>query len=159
MIHLKTGDIFETNCMYIVNPVNIVGVMGKGLAKEFKKKHPNYFLQYKRQCQNDKVMIGKIKKYYVGYEHDSKYGYIVNIPTKKHFKDPSKLAYVRKGLEDFAHKYKDLGITSIAFPLLGTGNGGLDKKKVLKLMLDTLKECIIDIEIYVDEDLIKEKKR
>ena len=153
MVILKTGNIFETKCLYIVNPINIVGVMGAGLAKEFKNKHLNYFLRYKRECSLDSVRIGHVKKYYIGHEHDGEYGFILNLPTKKHYKDPSKMSYIKKGLEDFMRNYRNLGVTSVAFSMLGTGNGGLDEKKVLKLMLDTLNDCIVPVEIYIQNEI------
>lgn len=77
--------------------------------------------------------------------------WVLNFPTKKHWKHPSRIEYIEQGLQKFVETYEERGIKSIAFPLLGCGNGGLDKDTVLKLMVQYLSECNIPVEIYMGD--------
>lgn len=138
------GNIFNSKAQTIVNTVNCVGVMGKGIALVFKLRYPKMFDLYKDHCKSKLIVIGKLWLY-KGEENAS---WVLNFPTKFHWKYPSKIEYLEKGLEKFCSTYKDQGITSIAFPLLGTHNGGLDKDTVMNLMYEYLDKCEIDIEIY-----------
>lgn len=137
------GDIFESNAKTIVNTVNCVGVMGKGIAKEFKDRYPDMFKEYVALCNDNKIEPGK-PYYYQDLFGNS----IINFPTKKHWRSPSKLSYIVSGLKWFVDNYEDLGITSIAFPPLGCGNGGLTWELVGPIMYHWLKDLSIDIEIY-----------
>ncbi len=138
------GNIFNSKAQTIVNTVNCVGVMGKGIALVFKLKYPKMFDLYKDHCKSKLIGIGKLWL----YKSEENAPWVLNFPTKFHWKYPSKIEYLEKGLEKFCSTYKDQGITSIAFPLLGTHNGGLDKETVLNLMEEFLGRCEIDIEIY-----------
>ncbi len=175
MIKLISGDIFETNAFFIVNPVNVIGIMGAGLAKKMKEKHPLMFSDYRRRCYynilalkdpkkakeakknypNSYLRIGKVLYYNVGVIKGRNYKYIISFPTKEHYKDNSEYRYIRKGLENYMSTYKAHAVTSVAFPLLGAGLGNLNEKKVLKIMLEYLKDSIVDVYIYVNEDLIR----
>lgn len=140
---IKIGDIFESKATTLVNTVNCVGVMGKGIALEFKKRYPSMFSEYVTLCNTGSVKPG-IPYYYQDLLGTS----IINFPTKDHWRSPSKLSYVISGLEWFRMNYESLGITSIAFPPLGCGNGGLPWSVVGPLMYSKLNDLPIDIEIY-----------
>jgi O-acetyl-ADP-ribose deacetylase (regulator of RNase III) len=138
------GNIFNTQLQTVVNTVNCVGVMGKGIALVFKLRYPEMFDIYGNHCKNGNISIGKLWL----YKGEKNAPFVLNFPTKFHWKYPSKIEYLVKGLEKFCDTYKDQGITSIAFPLLGAHNGGLDKEEVLSIMLQYLEKCDIPIEIY-----------
>ena len=143
MIHYVSGNIFDSPAQTLVNPVNTVGVMGKGLALEFKKRYPRMFEEYKKQCRDGWLYVGDLMFW------RAKNHFILNFPTKKHWKDPSSLIYIEAGLLSSANKYESYGISSIAFPKLGCGNGGLDWKVVKPVMERYLQELPIDAYIYI----------
>lgn len=138
------GNIFNTKAQVIVNTVNCVGVMGKGIALVFKLRYPKMFDIYQDYCKQKYIGIGKLWL----YKGENDAPWVLNFPTKFHWKYPSKMEYIEKGLSKFVETYKDKGITSIAFPLLGTHNGGLNKQQVLCIMNQYLGQCNIPIEIY-----------
>lgn len=138
------GNIFNAKTQTIVNTVNCVGVMGKGIALVFKLRYPKMFDIYKEHCNSKLIKPGVLWI----YKKDENSQRVLNFPTKNHWKYPSKVEYLDKGLEKFVSTYKEKGITSIAFPLLGTHNGGLDKDMVLELMTNHLNNCEIPVEIY-----------
>lgn len=144
MIKYIKGNIFNTKAQTIVNTVNCVGVMGKGIALVFKLRYPKMFDIYKDICHKHLMSIGKLW-IYKGCEDAP---WVLNFPTKFYWKYPSKIEYIEAGLRKFVETYKEKGITSIAFPLLGTNNGGLDKREVLSIMTSYLNNCDIPIEIY-----------
>lgn len=140
---VKIGNIFESSARTLVNTVNCVGVMGKGIALDFKKKYPDMFKDYLRQCEQHLVKPGE------PYYYTDLYGTsIINFPTKDHWRSPSKLSYIENGLQWFRDNYQQLGIESIAFPPLGCGNGGLPWEVVGPLMYEKLADLPISIEIY-----------
>lgn len=143
-IKIISGNIFNTKAQTIVNTVNCVGVMGKGIALVYKLRYPNMFDVYQEYCRQNLISIGKLW-IYKGNEKDP---WVLNFPTKTHWKLPSEYEYIEKGLQKFVETYKDKGITSIAFPLLGANNGGLDGHKVEELMISYLSKCDIPVEIY-----------
>ena len=138
------GNIFNSKCQTVVNTVNCVGVMGKGIAQVYKLRYPLMFQQYKEHCKNKLIKPGVLWL----YNKQDNAPWILNFPTKFHWKYPSKIEWVVSGLEKFVETYEKKGITSIAFPLLGTHNGGLDIQEVKSLMDKHLVKCSIDIEIY-----------
>jgi len=138
------GNIFNSEAQTIVNTVNCVGVMGKGIAFVFKLRYPKMFDLYKEHCENDQISPGKLWLY-KGEKHAP---WVLNFPTKNHWKYPSKVEYLELGLEKFLETYQQIGIKSIAFPLLGTHNGGLEKDEVLSIMTNYLNQCDIPIEIF-----------
>lgn len=143
-IKLIKGNIFNSHCQTIVNTVNCVGVMGKGIALVFKLRYPKMFEMYQQFCKQGLIDIGKLWIY--NTEPDAPW--VLNFPTKKHWKLPSELSYIVAGLQKFVNTYKEKGITSIAFPMLGTQNGGLSKDEVLPVMVQYLSGCDIPVEIY-----------
>jgi O-acetyl-ADP-ribose deacetylase (regulator of RNase III) len=132
----KTGDIFLEEVEAIVNPVNCVGVMGKGLALQFKERFPENFNAYKEACKNTEVTIGKMHIY--RYDHLAVNRYIVNFPTKRHWKDRSYINDIEEGLKDLQQVINRLNIKSIAIPALGCGLGGLPWKDVSRVINDGL---------------------
>jgi len=137
---LITGNIFRTEYQTIVNTVNCFGIMGAGLALECKYRYPEMFIRYKEMCDKKLLDIGKL------YLFKTNQKWILNFPTKYHWKYETKPEYLEKGLQKFKETYKERGITSVAFPLLGAQNGGLTKEQSLHL----LEKYLIDIEIPVE---------
>lgn len=140
---VKIGDIFETKCSTIVNTINCVGVMGKGIALEFKKRYPDMFMDYVKRCNMNEVRTGE------PYVYENADGFkILNFPTKDHWRSPSRLSYVIDGLNWFVENYEKYNINSIAFPPLGCGNGGLTWDVVGPIMFQKLLDLPIEVEIY-----------
>ncbi len=146
------GNIFESKCTTLVNTVNCVGVMGKGIALEFKRKYPDMFAEYRKLCSSGSIHPGCPYLY-----RDLKGTSIINFPTKDNWRSPSRLSYVEAGLEWFRRSYRELGIDSVAFPPLGCGNGGLQWDIVGPTMYKALKDLPIDIEIYAPYGTPKDK--
>lgn len=128
MITYGDGDLLQADTDALVNTVNCVGVMGKGIALQFKRRYPDMFAAYQKACKNGEITIGKMFVFETGQLDGPKY--IINFPTKKHWRSPSQLAYIDAGLTDLINTIHDLKITSIAIPPLGAGNGGLDWRDV-----------------------------
>lgn len=143
-ITIITGNIFNTKAQTIVNTVNCVGVMGRGIALVFKLRYPSMFEIYQDFCKRKLITIGKLWL----YKGEISAPWVLNFPTKFHWKYPSKYEYIEQGLDKFVRTYENQGITSAAFPLLGTNNGGLDKNIVREMMIMYLSKCKIPIEIY-----------
>lgn len=143
MIKYIEGDIFSSPAQVIVNTVNTVGVMGKGIALEFKNRYPNMFETYKKVCEKHQLSVGKLM---LVYEPDH---WILLFPTKQNWRYPSKLEYIESGLIKFTQTYVEKNISSIAFPKLGCGNGELEWEQVKVLMEKYLKPLPIDIYIYL----------
>lgn len=141
----KKGNIFSSDKQTIVNTINCVGVMGKGIALGFRLRYPEMFERYKELCKSKQIVIGKLWLYKLPQEGSQ---WVLNFPTKKHWKYPSRMEYLEAGLQKFVDTYEEKGITSIAFPLLGAHNGGLDKIEVLDMMHSYLEKCSIPIDIY-----------
>ena len=146
MINVRRGNIFSTDCDCIVNTINCVGYMGKGIALEFSIRYPEIESLYKAKCENGEISIGSL--WFYNPEDGSKS--VLNFPTKNDFRQPSKPEYLEKGLETFRNEYRLYGIESIAFPLLGSHNGGMNADLSLSIMkkyLDDLDD--INIEVYI----------
>lgn len=132
MIEFLKGDIFQSNTEAIVNTVNTKGFMGKGLALEVKKRFPDVFEKYKIACMTGDVRIGEM--HVVGLNSVANPRFIINFPTKKDWKHPSKLEYIEKGLEALLEAVKEYNIKSIALPPIGCGNGNLSWRAVKPLV-------------------------
>jgi O-acetyl-ADP-ribose deacetylase (regulator of RNase III) len=142
MITINKGNIFTTQCQAIVNTVNCVGVMGAGIAYECRLRYPAMYERYVELCRDKKLNIGML------WIYKSEEKWIINFPTKYHWRYESKTEYLEKGLQKFIETYKEKGITSVAFPLLGASNGGIPEDVSLKIMKKYLEKCDIDIHIY-----------
>lgn len=143
MIKVLIGDIFTSKMQTIVNTVNCVGVMGKGIALKFKEHFPDMFKEYRNMCKIHEIKPG-IPYIYKNLFGDS----VLNFPTKDHWRSPSKVSDIINGLDIFIRKYKEWGIKSIAFPPLGCGNGGLEWNLIGKIMYQKLLSLDIPIELY-----------
>lgn len=144
-VQYRRGDIFEAQTQVIVNTVNCEGIMGKGLALEFKKRYPDMFPTYQQDCKTGRLRIGRPTLYCKSEP------WILNFPTKNTWRANSKLEYLEKGLEYFVTKYKEAGITSISFPKLGAQNGKLSWDEVGPLMMQYLSQTDIEVYIYIAE--------
>lgn len=143
MIKVLVGNMFESKMTTLVNTVNCVGVMGKGIAQVVKKKYPQMFDDYVRRCRSKQVRLGE------PYHYSDLTGIsIVNFPTKGHWKSTTRVSDVRNGLKFFVDHVGEWEIESVAFPPLGCGNGGLEWKQVGPLMYSSLKDLEIPVEIY-----------
>jgi len=123
-IELKTGDILEANAEAIVNTVNCVGIMGRGIALQFKKAFPANFRAYALACEEGEVQPGRMFIHDTGAFTNPRY--IINFPTKRHWKGKSRIEDIDSGLIALAREVRERGIKSIAIPPLGAGLGGLD---------------------------------
>lgn len=143
MTTIKIGNLFESSAHTLVNTVNCVGVMGKGIALEFKRRYPAMFADYVVRCQQGAVQLGE------PYHYTDLIGTsLVNFPTKAHWRSASRLADIEAGLDYFVAHYEEWGIESIAFPPLGCGNGGLSWADVGPLMFRKLGALPLAVEIY-----------
>ncbi len=149
MIRYVTGNLFDSNAEALVNTVNTVGVMGKGIALQFKKLFPTNYKLYKELCDKKEFEIGQLL---VVKDHNVITGEktIVNFPTKKHWRSPSEYIYIEKGLCELLNVIRDNQIKSIAIPPLGSGNGGLQWYKVKEIINEKLGE-LQDCEVTVYE--------
>lgn len=143
MFKALIGDLFASPAQTPVNTVNCVGVMGKGVALEFKKRFPKMYEDYAARCERKKVRLGEPYLY-----RDLNGVTIVNFPTKDHWRSPSRLADIERGLDYFVDHYAEWGINSIAFPPLGCGNGGLAWSEVGPVIHAKLHRLPISIEVY-----------
>lgn len=146
MITYVDGDLFTSPAHALVNTVNTVGVMGKGIAREFKSVYPDMFATYRRYCNEGELKIGRL------HLHKTPHKWVLNFPTKSHWRSPSRLRYIELGLRAFRQTYLDTGIRSIAFPALGCGNGQLDYDRQVKpLMEEYLSSLSIPVFIYLPQ--------
>ena len=149
-IVFKQGNLFESSDEAIVNAVNCVGVMGKGIALQFKKRFPENYIEYKKLCSLGKVQPGKMFVYRCTddfFDH-KKPLFIINFPTKQHWRGKSKIEFVEEGLNDLISVIKEEGIKSISIPAIACGNGGLDwnlVKDLIKTKLSNLDNVQINI--------------
>lgn len=132
--YIRDGSIFESNAQALVNPVNCIGVSGAGLALQFKDKFPTNYKLYNNACKEGLCHIGKC---YLTVHHPYP-DYIINFPTKQHYKDPSSIEYIKSGMVSLLELIKLYKIQSIAIPLLGCGLGGLEKDEVIPLIVEPL---------------------
>ena len=136
------GNLFTSKAQTLVNTVNTVGVMGAGVALEFRLRFPDMYQKYVELCKRKQIEIGKL------WIYKSSEKWILNFPTKDDWKEDSKIEYLEKGLEKFVATYKEKGITAVAFPVLGSRNGKIPEKKSLEIMKEYLSKCDIPVEIY-----------
>lgn len=148
MIRYTHGNLFDADVDALVNTVNTVGVMGKGVALQFKERFPENFTAYAAACKSGEVKIGRM--FVTETRRLTGPRWIVNFPTKADWRYPSKLEYVRTGLTDLVRVTRDLGIRSLAIPPLGAGSGGLDWWLVRKAIEDALAE-LDDVDVLVFE--------
>ncbi|MDP1698289.1 MAG: macro domain-containing protein [Xanthomonadaceae bacterium] len=147
MLRFTTGNLLHAEADAVVNTVNTVGVMGKGIALAFKDTYPENFNAYEAACRAGEVRVGRM---FVTENHSlHRPRWIINFPTKQHWRNPSKLEWIRTGLADLRRVVLDLGIRSLALPPLGCGNGGLEWDDVRPLIEAVLGDLhVLDIQAF-----------
>jgi O-acetyl-ADP-ribose deacetylase (regulator of RNase III) len=155
MIEFKIGDLLKSNAEALVNTVNTVGVMGKGIALQFKDAFWHNNKVYVDACKKKELEPGKLLSV---WDENLLYGkkLIINFPTKTHWRQPSKYEYIQKGLVTLKEEIKNKNIQSIAIPPLGAGNGGLDWSVVKQMIVEALSDLPIDVQIFEPNAAIKE---
>ena len=134
-------DIFNSGCHWIVNPINCVGVMGGGLALDFRKKYPVMNTEYEKLCADRKIMIGHV---WVYMDH------IVCFPTKYHYAFPSKTQYIVSGMVDLREQLIKHKVASVGIPKLGCGLGGLDWTLIKPIVVAALEDIPdLIVKLYV----------
>ena len=149
MITFTEGNLLKANTEALVNTVNTVGVMGKGIALMFKEAFPENFRAYSAACETEEIKVGQI---FATERKDLMGGpkWIINFPTKQHWRNPSKIEWIKDGLQDLARFIREHKISSIALPPLGSGNGGLDWKSVRPL-IEAAMGTLEDVQVIVYE--------
>lgn len=160
MIEYKSGNLLNDPAEGLVNTVNTVGVMGKGIALQFKQAYPDMFKDYVKAYKENQLEIGKMHVYKLNDLVGPKY--IINFPTKQHWRAPSKIEYIQKGLADLVRLVDEYNIQSIALPPLGCGNGGLNWSQVQPLIEKAFENKDVTVHLYnaqlspsVDEVIIR----
>jgi O-acetyl-ADP-ribose deacetylase (regulator of RNase III) len=148
MIKLTQGDILKARTDALVNTVNCVGVMGRGVALQFRKAFPDNFQAYKQVCDRKQLHPGQVFVYDLGRLEPPRY--VINFPTKRHWKGKSKLADIQAGLEALVREIQDRGIRSVAVPPLGCGLGGLDWR-VVRPMIEKAFASLPEVHVEVYE--------
>jgi O-acetyl-ADP-ribose deacetylase (regulator of RNase III) len=142
-----TGNLLTQDADALVNTVNTEGIMGKGIALQFKKAWPAMFKDYAAACKRGEVTLGRMHVW--ATESLTGPRYIINFPTKSHWRARSRLADIETGLRDLTRVIRELGITSIAIPPLGCGNGGLDWREVEPRILSSLEPLSSTVDVRV----------
>ncbi|HTN38632.1 MAG TPA: macro domain-containing protein [Arachidicoccus sp.] len=155
MIKFITGNLLESSAEALINTVNLVGVMGKGIALQFKNAYPSNFKAYKIAVQNNEIGIGRLFVYKDSNIDGEKI--IINFPTKTDWRKPSEYEYIDLGLDDLITVIKRFKIKSIAIPPLGAGNGGLRWEKVKTMIEQRLGDLQIEILVFEPSNSIKEQ--
>ena len=150
MITFKQGDLFQDRAQALVNPVNCVGVMGKGIALQFKEKFPDNFREYAQACWRNRVGPGRMLVF--DTYRPQAHRYIINFPTKRHWRDTSRIEDIEAGTIALAREIRDRRIKSVAIPALGSGLGGLDWKRV-RTILESGLQGLEDVTITIYEPL------
>ena len=150
MITFKQGDLFQERAQALVNPVNCVGVMGKGIALQFKEKFPDNFKEYAQACRWNRVQPGRMFVFETYRPQAPQY--IINFPTKRHWRDSSRIEDIEAGTLALAEEIRERRIESVAIPALGSGLGGLDWKRVRKILESGLRE-LEDVRITIHEPI------
>ena len=148
MIHFKTGDILNEDTEAVINTVNCVGIMGRGIALQFKKSFPENFKAYTDACKRKEVQPGRMFVFEARQMTNPRY--IINFPTKRHWRGASRMEDIESGLLSLVEEIKNRNIRSIAIPPLGSGLGGLNWSQVRPRIEDAL-EGLDDVRIIIYE--------
>lgn len=142
MIYHREGDLLSSEAECLVNGVNCEGVMGKGIAFQFKQKFPSNYLGYVEACRTGECSIGRV------YFHEEKEKLIANFPSKNRWRQPSLLSYIKAGLVSLVNGLIERGIRTVAVPPLGCGNGGLNWADVRSIIIESFDSTGIDVYLY-----------
>lgn len=157
MIRYTTGNILDSEAQALVNTVNTVGVMGKGLALQFKEQFPENYKKYRDECKRKALKVGQM---FITTENTiNGQKIIVNFPTKTTWREPSQYSYISTGLIALREEIATRGIKSIAIPPLGSRNGGLDWDRVKAMIVDALANVDCDIIIYEPNETIIDRMK
>jgi O-acetyl-ADP-ribose deacetylase (regulator of RNase III) len=148
MIELTQGDILQADTEALVNTVNCVGVMGRGIALQFKKSFPENFKYYKVACDKKELKPGKMLIYNLNRLYNPRY--VVNFPTKRHWKGKSRMADIEAGLKALVEELRKRNIQSIAIPPLGSGLGGLRWEDVKEKIKEAFQD-LTDVRVILYE--------
>ena len=148
MIVLTKGNILEDGAEALVNTVNTKGVMGKGIALQFKQAYPLNYEAYRKACVRRDVDIGRVFPYKTNQLNNPQW--IINFPTKKHWRQPSRLEYIEKGMRSLLEMIAAYNIRSVAIPPLGAGSGKLEWSKVRRVIVDAFKQ-LPDVRVHLYE--------
>ena len=148
MIELKWGDILKQDAEVLVNTVNCVGVMGRGIALQFRKAFPENFKIYEAACKCGEVKPGDMLVFETHQLTNPRY--IFNFPTKRHWRDKSRMDDIESGLQGLVFKIKQHGIRSVAIPALGCGLGGLEWSEV-RPRIEKAFESLPDAHVWLFE--------
>lgn len=143
MVEIVTGDLFDSEAQTLVNAVNCAGVMGKGIALAFKRRFPAMFADYAERCKEGRVRLGEPYLY-----RDESLPWVLNFPTKDHWRSASKLEAIVAGLSCLEAHYHEWGVTSLAVPALGCGAGQLEWNVVSPILCDMLGKLDIPITLF-----------
>jgi O-acetyl-ADP-ribose deacetylase (regulator of RNase III) len=141
-VRILEGDLLKSSMQTLINTVNTVGIMGKGVALAFKKRYPDMFRDYVKRCDRGEVRLGE------PYVYPASDHLIVNFPTKQHWRSVSRLSDIEAGLDYLERHYREWQIKSLAVPPLGCGNGQLEWRVVGPILLQHLKRLDIPVELY-----------
>ncbi len=147
MIEYRQGNLLASHAEALVNTVNCVGIMGKGIALQFKQAFPHNFQIYEQACRAGEVQPGKMLV--VAADIVSNPKFIINFPTKRHWKGKSKLEDIKLGLPELVDTVRNLGVKSVAIPPLGCGNGGLDWSEVGPLIEAAFADIAADVQVLI----------
>ena len=146
-VALQQGDLLASRAQTLVNTVNTVGVMGKGIALHFKRAFPAMYQDYVERCERGEVRLGEPYLW-----RQASGPWVLNFPTKRHWRKPSSLAAIVEGLGYLDTHYRQWGITSLAVPPLGCGNGGLEWPIVGPTLYEHLARLAVPVELYAPLD-------
>lgn len=156
MFEFKQGNLLEEKAESLVNTVNCVGVMGKGIALQFKQAYPENFRHYEKACKASEVQPGQMFTVATGSLLNPRY--IINFPTKRHWRNNSKIEDIKSGLVALVQQVQRLDIRSIAMPALGCGNGGLNWTDV-KPLIESAFAQLPDVQVIIFEPLSQTSTR
>lgn len=143
MITYHQGDLFAAEAQALVNPVNCVGVMGKGLALQFQRRYPATADDYRRRCRQGRIRTGQVRF------HPPEAGKtIISFPTKNHWRHPSRPEWIALGLKDLRIKSEAAGLDRVALPALGAGLGGLPWPRVKTIIEQELADSQVQFQVY-----------
>ncbi len=155
MLTYLYASLFDSPAQTLVNTVNTVGVMGKGIARTFRERYPAMYSEYRKLCDANRLVPGSLHMW-KGDDH-----WVLNFPTKTTWRLPSKVEYIQQGLETFVQNYEKMGITSASFPPLGCGNGNLNWTEVRPIIERYLNKLNIPIyvhNVHVANDFVPEHR-
>ena len=157
MISYVKGNLFDSDAQALVNTVNTVGVMGKGIALQFKEAYPDNYRIYRKVCKDGTFSVGQMLVTTANDIYSGQIRTIINFPTKTDWRKPSEYVYIENGLKALRTEIVERGIKSIAIPPLGSSNGGLNWAQVKEMIVSAL--CDLDCDIRIYEPTVKIQER